>query len=101
MSGPGGRQHPALRSYLAVFVALLGLTALTVWSAFQPLGALNTPVALTIASAKALLVCSTSCTCAVRRLTWVLASSGFLFLLVLLVFTLSDFWTRNWLPLYG
>jgi cytochrome c oxidase subunit 4 len=35
------------------------------------------------------------------RLTWVFAGSGFLFLLILLVFTLSDFWTRGWLPLYG
>ena len=102
MSGHGERQHPTLGLFLAVFVALLGLTALTVWSAFQPLGALHTPVALAIASAKAMLVILYFMH--VRwssRLTWVFAGSGFLFLLILLVFTLSDFWTRGWLPLYG
>ena len=48
--------HVSLRLYLGVFTALLVLTALTVWSAFQPLGALHTPVALTIAGVKAMLV---------------------------------------------
>jgi len=95
-------QHGSLRLYLGVFLALLVLTALTVWSAFQPLGALHTPVALGIAGTKALLVILYFMH--VRwssRLTWVFASSGFLFLVILLVFTLSDFRTREWLPLYG
>ena len=94
--------HVSLRLYLGVFTALLVLTALTVWSAFQPLGALHTPVALTIAGVKAMLVILYFMH--VRwssRLTWVFASSGFLFLVILLVFTLSDFRTRAWLPLYG
>jgi len=94
--------HPSLKLYYGIFVALLALTALTVWSAFQPLGALHTPVALTIAGAKAMLVILYFMH--VRwssRLTWVFASSGFLFLVILLVFTLSDFRTREWLPLYG
>ena len=102
MSAPGGKPHPSLGLYFTVFVGLLGLTALTVWSAFQPLGPLHTPVALAIASTKALLVILYFMH--VRwssRLTWVFAGSGFLFLLILLVFTLSDFWTRGWLPLYG
>ena len=95
-----GSQSP-LRLYLAVFVALLALTALTAWTAFQPLGAFHTPVALVIAAAKGLLVVLYFMH--VRwssRLIWVVAGTGFLFLAILLTFTLSDFWTRGWLPLY-
>jgi cytochrome c oxidase subunit IV len=90
-----------LRLYLTVFAALLALTALTAWSAFQPLGAFHTPVALSIATAKGLLVILYFMH--VRwssRLIWAVAGAGFLFLGILLVFTLSDFWTRGWLPLY-
>jgi cytochrome c oxidase subunit IV len=90
-----------LRLYLAVFAALLALTALTAWSAFRPLGVFHTPVALSIAAAKGLLVILYFMH--VRwssRLIWVVAGAGFLFLGILLVFTLSDFWTRGWLPLY-
>jgi cytochrome c oxidase subunit 4 len=102
VSANDGGHHGSLRLYLGVFVALLVLTALTVWSAFQPLGALHTPVALGIAGTKAMLVILYFMH--VRwssRLTWVFASSGFLFLVILLVFTLADFRTREWLPLYG
>jgi len=42
--------------YYRVFVALLGLTLLTVGVAFLNLGPLNTIIALTIAVAKALFV---------------------------------------------
>jgi len=31
-------------------------------------------------------------------LTWVFAGAGFLWLIILIVLTLSDFLTRNWLP---
>ena len=41
-------------AYLGVFVALMVLTALTVWAAFLHLGVWNTPVALAIAVTKAL-----------------------------------------------
>ena len=92
----------SLRVYFAVFAALCGLTLLTVWSSAQPLGAWETPVALAIASLKGTLVILYFMH--VRwssRLTWVFAGVGFLFLVILLVFTLSDFVTRDWLPLYG
>jgi cytochrome c oxidase subunit IV len=42
--------------YLLVFLALLVLTAVTVWSARHDFGALNTPLALGIAVLKAVLV---------------------------------------------
>ena len=96
------RGHPTLRLYGGVFAALLALTALTVWAAFLPLGAWHTPVALLIASVKGTLVVLYFMH--VRwsdRLTWVFALVGFLFLLILIGFTVSDYATRGWLYVYG
>jgi cytochrome c oxidase subunit 4 len=86
----------SVRLYLLVFVTLLALTALTTTVAFIDLGPLNVILMLTIACTKALLVVlyfmhvrySTP-------LTWVVVSSGFLWLLVLITFTMSDVVTRG------
>jgi cytochrome c oxidase subunit 4 len=42
--------------YALTFVALLGLTTLTLWLSFVPLGALQVPVAVVIALGKSLLI---------------------------------------------
>jgi len=86
----------SVRLYLLVFAALLALTALTTTVAFIDLGPLNVILMLTIACAKAVLVVlyfmhvrySTP-------LTWVVVSSGFLWLFVLIAFTMSDVVTRG------
>jgi cytochrome c oxidase subunit 4 len=85
--------------YFAVFGALLVLTFTTYGIAYAPLGGWHVPAAVGIAVVKAALVAlifmhlSQS-----TRLTWLVVASG-LFMLVLLVgFTLSDYWTRSWLP---
>lgn len=91
-----------LRVYLAVFAALLVLTALTVWVAYLDLGALNTPIALTIAVTKGLLVVLFFMH--VRygtRLTWVFAAAGFFWLAILFMFTLADYYSRDMLVKYG
>jgi cytochrome c oxidase subunit 4 len=83
--------------YYIVFLALKVGTGLTVAAASYDLGALNNIVMLTIACTKALLVIlffmhvrwST-------RLTWVVAGSGFFWLLILFCLTMSDFLTRGW-----
>jgi cytochrome c oxidase subunit 4 len=83
--------------YYAVFAALLVGTGLTVAVAFVDLGALNNVLMLGIAMTKALLVIlffmhvrwST-------RLTWVVAASGFVWLLILFGLTMSDYFTRGW-----
>jgi cytochrome c oxidase subunit 4 len=94
-----GHSHIVSRGlYFGIFVALMVLTALTVGAAFVDLGPLNTPVALTIAVIKAVLVIlffmhvwyST-------RVTWVVVASGFFWLGILLVLTLSDYLSRDWL----
>jgi cytochrome c oxidase subunit 4 len=82
--------------YLAVFAALMVLTALTAWVSFQDLGRWNDVVALSIATTKMTLVIvffmhvkyST-------RLTKLVVLSGFLWLLILLGLTFADYVTRG------
>ena len=84
--------------YLAVFAALIVGTILTVVVAKFDLGPLNNIVMLTVACAKALLVILFFMH--VRwgtRLTWVVAASGFFWLLILFVLTMNDYLTRGWI----
>jgi cytochrome c oxidase subunit 4 len=84
--------------YYIVFAALMIGTALTVVVAMFDLGPFNNIVMLTIACAKALLVVlffmhvrwST-------RLTWVVAASGFFWLLILFGLTMGDYMSRGWM----
>lgn len=81
--------------YFAVFGALMVLTALTVVAAFQNFGPLNDVVAMGIAITKAALVILFFMH--VRhssRLTKITVVSGFLWLALLFLFTLADYWTR-------
>src|SRR5437016_14368844 len=83
--------------YIAVFLALAAGTLLTWWVSTQELGMWNTPIALIIATIKAVLVIlffmhvihST-------RLTWVVIIASFLWLGVLFVLTFADYLTRWW-----
>ncbi|HSV13601.1 MAG TPA: cytochrome C oxidase subunit IV family protein [Tepidisphaeraceae bacterium] len=94
-----------LRAYILVFVALMVLLALTLvayeipFEKIPPKGTfdfMNTAIALTIATIKALLVMlvfmhlrhST-------RLTWVIASAGFIWLFIMISFTFSDYLSRH------
>jgi cytochrome c oxidase subunit IV len=92
--------HDAAPSrYFVVFGALLVLTFTTYGIAYVPLGAWHVPVALGIAVVKAALVVlifmhlSES-----TRLTWLVVASGLFTLSLLIGLTLSDYWTRSWLP---
>lgn len=88
-----------LKIYFGVFLALMVMTALTVWAAFQDFGTLNTVVALAIAILKATLVIlffmhvlySSS-------LVRVAAVAGFVWLLILIGFTVADVISRGWVP---
>ena len=92
--------HVAPKSlYYLVFGALMIGTVLTVIVARFDLGPLNNIVMLTVACAKALLVVLFFMH--VRwssRLTWVIAASGFFWLLILFVLTMSDYLSRGWMP---
>ena len=89
-------------AYLAVFAALMLLTALTVWAAFQHLGIWNTPLALTIAVTKALLVAWIFMHLRFSpRLTLFVVSASIIFLGFLILITASDYFTRAWVPIYS
>ena len=93
---------PALGVYFAVFAALMLLTALTVWAAFEHLGVWNTPIALAIAVTKALLVALIFMHLRQSpRLTIFVVSASIRGLAQLIVITASDYLTRPWLPIYG
>jgi len=92
--------HVAPKSmYVGIWIALMVGTALTVGAAEVDLGALNNIVMLLIACTKAALVIlffmhvrwST-------RLTWVVAASGFVWLLILFGLTMTDYLSRGWVP---
>ena len=86
--------------YYRVFGALMVLTLLTWGIAYVDLGAhLNLIVAITIALCKALLVVLFFMHVRYSsRLTQVFVGAGVLWLIVLLVLTLSDYLTRGDMP---
>ena len=86
-----------LSTYIFVFLALAAGTLLTWAASTVDLGGWNTPIALLIATIKAVLVIlffmhlihST-------RLTWVVVIASFLWLGTLFVLTFADYLTRHW-----
>ncbi|MBA2302223.1 MAG: cytochrome C oxidase subunit IV family protein [Acidobacteria bacterium] len=98
MSSSNGHHLAPVRLYLVIFGALIVGTILTVVVAKFDLGPLNNIVMLSVASAKALLVILYFMH--VRwssRLTWVVASAGFFWLLILFGLTMSDYLSRGWI----
>ena len=85
------------RIYFVIFAALMVLTAVTVWVAFYDLGVLNTVIAMTIAVIKATLVVLYFMHLRYSsRLTQVVAAAAILWLVILIVLTLADYFTRAW-----
>ena len=84
--------------YYTIWIALLGLTAITAGVAFLDLGPLNVIVALVIATVKALLVVLffmhvkyTS-----EKLTKIVIVSAIFWLFLLLALSMADYATRLW-----
>jgi cytochrome c oxidase subunit 4 len=97
MSSSNGHHVAPISLYLLIFGALMVGTILTVVVAKFDLGPLNNIVMLAVASAKALLVVLYFMH--VRwssRLTWVVASSGFFWLLIMFSLTMADYVSRGW-----
>ena len=92
----------SIRTYTLVLLALLVLTAATTLVAFVDLGGFSVVVALAIAVCKMLLVAlffmhvrhST-------KLTKLVVLGGLLWLVILLMLTLSDFTTLGWVGVPG
>lgn len=92
----------SVRTYTNVFVALLVMTAATVWVAYFDLGLMNTPVALGIAFLKASLVVIYFMGLRYNTpLTKLVAVAGFFWLLLLFGITMSDYLTRPWIGVPG
>lgn len=85
------------RTYSIVFVCLLLLTALTVWTATGlHLGGWELPVALGIATIKTILVGLVFMHLMhSNRLTWLILGAGLLFFAILIGITWSDYATRG------
>jgi cytochrome c oxidase subunit 4 len=85
--------------YFGVFFALIIGTAITVLVARFDFGRLNALVALTIAVIKATLVVLYFMHVRYSsRLTQVIVLSGFLWLIIMIAFTMSDYLTRGGWP---
>jgi cytochrome c oxidase subunit 4 len=94
----------SLKTYTAVFVALLVLLALTIIAAFIPWGGLHglmAPlVAMTIAFVKMVLILLYFMHVRYSsKLTWIFVVSMFAWLAILILFTIVDFITRDVTPI--
>ena len=91
-----------VRTYVLVFLALVVGTILTYVAAINDFGALNTPIALGIAFAKASLVILFFMGVRYNTpLTKVVVVSGFVWLLIMFGLTMGDYLTRATLGVPG
>ena len=94
-----GPSPHAAKLYMAVLLALLFLTVVTVGASYIDLGPANIVVAILIATTKASLVgLFFMHLIHSRPLTWLIMVVGILFLFAMISITLSDYWTRGWMP---
>ena len=102
MSSDHHHPIPSVGTYVAVWVALVIFTLLTVFAASKDFGAANTPIALGIAITKGSLVVLIFM--GVRHntpLTKLVAVSGFVWILILFGIGMSDYMTRSWMGVAG
>lgn len=93
--------HPIVpvRVYTAVFLALLFLTAATVAASKLELGEFNFVLAMTIAVIKAsLVVWFFMHVSQATSLTRLFVVAGLFWMTILIVLTLSDYFSRGWVP---
>jgi len=85
------------KTYIFIWAALMLLLLLT-WGVAQfDLGPFNVIAALAIAVTKMLLVILIFMHVRYSsRLTWIFVAAGFIWLLIMIDLTLSDYLTRNW-----
>jgi cytochrome c oxidase subunit 4 len=97
MPAPEGHaHHTSVWTYIAVFAALMALTASTVLVTFAPLGHWHGPIALFIACIKAtLIVLFFMHGLESTRLVWLTLTGALLTLAIMFALTFSDYWTRD------
>lgn len=85
-------------TYYLIFTALMVGTALTWWVATIDLGAMNNVIMLSIAVTKATLVVLFFMHVKYSpKLTWTVIIGSIFWLFVMLVLTMNDYFTRDWL----
>lgn len=85
--------------YVTIFLSLMVLTGVTVYSAFVDMGYLNFPVAMLIAGFKASLVVWYFMHVKWQsHLTKLTVATGLFFLAILLAMTLIDYTSKNFTP---
>jgi cytochrome c oxidase subunit IV len=86
-----------VRTYILIFLCLIGLTILTTSVAFVDLGRLNTVAALVIAVTKMLLVILFFMHVKYSpSLTRLVIVAGFFWLAILVAISMADVFTRGW-----
>jgi cytochrome c oxidase subunit IV len=97
------KQHVAsVRTNVVIYVLLLLLLLATVGAAYIPMGPLNFPLAMAIATTKAvLIVLFFMHALHSHRLTLVIAVASLLWLAIMISLTLSDYHSRGWLDIPG
>jgi cytochrome c oxidase subunit 4 len=95
-------EHPvvSVKTYVSIFLALMILTALTVYVAFMDFGhgLLNDLVAMTIAVTKAMFVLVIFMHLKYSaRLLWLIAGSSVVWMIVMIGLTLADYKSRDWI----
>lgn len=90
----------SIKVYVMIFLVLMVGTALTVWAGLQDFpGKMNVIIAMTIAVTKATFVVLYFMHVRYSsRLIWLVFASALFWMAILFALTLSDYWTRGWLP---
>ena len=91
-----------VKTYLAVYGALMVLLVATVGAAFVNIEPFNFALTMIIALAKAVMILLIFMHVRYsERLVWVFSSAAFLWLAILIVLSLNDYFTRDWLNIPG
>jgi cytochrome c oxidase subunit 4 len=87
------------KTYFVTFVSLLVLLALTIVTAYIPLGRFNWVAATAISAAKTAIIATWFMHLrSSNRMVWIAACAGCFWLAILMFLSLTDYWTRGWLP---
>ncbi|MGE3818027.1 MAG: cytochrome C oxidase subunit IV family protein [Isosphaeraceae bacterium] len=94
--GQAHAPHLTVKVMLVIYVALLGLMALTILAATIDLGRANFMIAMGIATIKMVLILLYFMHVKYSpKLTWIFSSAAFLWLVILVVGILNDYFTRD------
>ena len=85
------------KTYVKTFLSLMGLLVVTVGANFLPLGPFSVVVAVGIAVLKAALILLFFMEVRYSHpLTWLFATAGLIWVMILLLLSMSDYLTRTW-----